>query len=77
MKNKIAIIGMGYVGIPLAYNLSKNFEIIGYDIDAAKIDELKLGNDCIGEYTKKELNRADINFTSDSDAIKDMNIYIV
>ena len=77
MKNKIAIIGMGYVGIPLAYNLSKNFEIIGYDIDTAKIDELKLGNDCIGEYTKKELNRADINFTSDSDAIKDMNIYIV
>ena len=50
---KIAIIGMGYVGIPLAYNLSKNFEIIGYDVDTAKINELKLGNDCIGEYTKK------------------------
>ena len=53
MKNKIAIIGMGYVGIPLAYNLSKKFEIIGYDIDTDKIDELKLGMTVLENIQKK------------------------
>jgi len=77
MKNKIAIIGMGYVGIPLAYNLSKNFEIIGYDIDKNKINELKSGNDCIGEYTKNELIGSKIHFTSESANIEDANIFIV
>ena len=77
MKNKIAIIGMGYVGIPLAYNLSKNFEIIGYDIDTAKIDELKLGNDCIGEYTQKEILGSKIHFTSESEDIKKAEVFIV
>jgi len=77
MKNKIAIIGMGYVGIPLAVNLSKNFEVTGYDIDTNKINELKSGNDCIGEYTKDELNESNIKFTSESDLIKDANIFIV
>ncbi len=77
MKNKISIIGMGYVGIPLAYNLSKRFEIIGYDIDKNKINELNSGNDCIGEYTKKELLESGINFTSNSEDIINSDIFIV
>lgn len=74
---KIAIIGMGYVGIPLAYNLSKNFETIGYDIDKNKINELKSGNDCIGEYTKKEINESNIKFTYDSAELKNAEVFIV
>ncbi|MEE1557130.1 MAG: nucleotide sugar dehydrogenase, partial [Alphaproteobacteria bacterium] len=45
----IAVIGLGYVGLPLAVALARHFPTIGYDVDAARIDELRQGHDRTGE----------------------------
>ena len=52
---KIAIIGLGYVGLPLALEFAKKRSVIGFDIDHKRIDELKSGIDKNLEFTKKEI----------------------
>jgi UDP-N-acetyl-D-galactosamine dehydrogenase len=52
MKNKkIAIIGLGYVGLPLAIEFGKKYNVLGFDINTSRVDELKLGSD----RTKKQI----------------------
>ena len=56
MKNKkIAIIGLGYVGLPLAMEFGKSREVVGYDIDTERIEELQNNNDATLEVASKEL----------------------
>jgi len=75
---KIAIIGLGYVGLPLAIEFGKSIKTIGYDINNLRVEELKAGKDRTLEVEKKEFNLAlNLNFTSDPQEIKDCNIYIV
>lgn len=76
---KIAIIGLGYVGLPLAVEFSKNgFNVIGFDINKKRIEELLQGNDLTKEVSFNELNHAsDLEFTSDLYSIKNANIYII
>ena len=45
MKNKIAIIGLGYVGLPLAVEFAKKYEVIGFDINSKRVEELRKGID--------------------------------
>ena len=54
-KNNIAIIGLGYVGLPLAISLSQYFEVIGFDKNKIRIDQLKQGFDSTNEVSKSEL----------------------
>ena len=79
MKNKkIAIIGLGYVGLPLAVEFGKKFEVIGFDINKNRIDLLKKNEDQNLEISKKEfLDSIHLNFSNIVDDIKDCNIYIV
>ena len=70
MKTKIAIIGLGYVGLPLAVAFAKKYSVIGYDINENRISELKLKNDSTKEVEKKELDKILIN---NSDYINDKN----
>ena len=44
-KEKIAVVGLGYVGLPLAVHLSRHFSVVGYDYKVSRIDELKAGRD--------------------------------
>lgn len=76
---KLAIIGLGYVGIPLAVEFVKNgFSVIGFDIDAAKINDLKKGVDATGEVSDEDLEpMSKINFTSEKKDLVSANIYIV
>jgi len=75
---KIAIIGLGYVGLPLAVEFGKSIKTTGYDINYLRVEELKAGTDRTLEVEKKELNLAlNLNFTSDPQEIKDCNVYIV
>ena len=78
-KKKIGIIGLGYVGLPLANAFSKKFKVIGYDNDLKKVEELKNGIDKTNqfEYTKLKsfLNR--VKLTNSSEEISDCNIYIM
>ena len=75
---KLAIIGLGYVGLPLALEFAKKRSVIGFDINKKRIDELKLGIDKNLEFTKKELQESkQINFTDDKKKLKSTNCYII
>ena len=74
---KITIIGLGYVGLPLAIEFAKKFNVLGFDISKNRVDELKRGIDTNDEFTKSEILNAKLNFTySESDLI-DSNFYII
>jgi UDP-N-acetyl-D-glucosamine/UDP-N-acetyl-D-galactosamine dehydrogenase len=78
MRKKIALIGLGYVGLPLAVEFGKKREVIGFDIDQVRVNELKNGNDSTLEITPQELIDASyLDFTTRVDDIKDCGIYII
>ncbi len=77
---KICIVGLGYVGLPLAHAFSFKYPVIGYDINEERVIELKNGYDRTQELNKSQLLEARKNnliYTSNIDDIKDCNIYIV
>jgi len=75
---KITIIGLGYVGLPLAVEFSKLYKVIGYDIDVNRINSLNDGFDITNEVDFKNLPKLkNLIFTSDLNEIIDSNIYII
>lgn len=75
---KIAVIGLGYVGLPLAVEFSKKYNVTGYDINKLRIKELCSGIDRTLELNKTELEEAtNLNFTSDINEISQCTIYII
>lgn len=76
-KEKIAVIGMGYVGMPLAVSLSKYFHVIGYDINPRKIECYKNGVDPTGEVGDDELKKSHVLFSSNEIDLDKASIYIV
>lgn len=77
-KPKVAIIGLGYVGLPLAVELGKVRDVVGYDINAARISELREGLDRTREVERSELECAShLTYSSDAADIADCGIYIV
>jgi UDP-N-acetyl-D-glucosamine/UDP-N-acetyl-D-galactosamine dehydrogenase len=75
---KIAIIGLGYVGLPLSIEFGKKRTVVGFDIDIKRISELKNGNDSTLEVTSQELNDAIyLKYTNQADDIRDCEIFIV
>ncbi|MFM1912295.1 MAG: hypothetical protein RIR51_133 [Bacteroidota bacterium] len=78
ITTKISIIGLGYVGLPLAVEFGKFFETIGFDINQLRIDELKNGVDRTLEINPSDLISSDnLIFTSRIEDIRDSNIYII
>ena len=74
----IAVIGLGYVGLPLAIEFSKKFQTVGYDIDEIRVKELINDFDRTNEVESEELkNNKSIVFTSNVEKIQNCNIYIV
>ncbi len=77
---KLAVIGLGYVGLPLAHAFSNKYSVVGFDITQKRIDELNSGNDRTLELSetqvKESLNNG-MKFTHVLDDIADCNIYIV
>ncbi len=76
-KNKIAIIGLGYVGLPLAAHLSRHFTVVGYDVSEANVAELKRGHDRTMELSDGELQKSKIHFTSKPADISGCKLFIV
>jgi UDP-N-acetyl-D-galactosamine dehydrogenase len=75
---KIGIIGLGYVGLPLAVEFAKRFPVVGFDINATRVAELKAGRDNSLEVEPAELARATrLSVTTDPAALEDCNVYIV
>jgi UDP-N-acetyl-D-galactosamine dehydrogenase len=74
----IAVIGLGYVGLPLALAFSKHYQVIGFDLDKTRVDALKNGEDSTLESTAEALNAAsNLVLTDDLSLIADATIYIV
>lgn len=79
-KTKICVIGLGYVGLPLAHAFSEKFSVVGFDISKWRIDELSSGYDRTLELSEVQLKEAVQNgmtFTLNIDDIRDCNIFIV
>ena len=78
--SKICIVGLGYVGLPLAHAFSEKYDVVGLDIYQERINELKKAHDRTLELSSEQLQEAidnNIKFTCDINDIKDCNIYIV
>lgn len=76
--SKIAIIGLGYVGLPLAVEFSKKFSVLGFDINKERIAELQNGNDSTLEVSDEELQSAErLRYSYSVNDLKEYNVYIV
>ncbi|MDR5856406.1 Vi polysaccharide biosynthesis UDP-N-acetylglucosamine C-6 dehydrogenase TviB [Caballeronia sp. LZ062] len=74
---KIAVIGLGYVGLPLAVEFSKHHEVVGFDVNRHRIDSLREGHDATLEVSDEELRAASsLAFTDDREALKDCTVFI-
>ncbi|PHQ90956.1 MAG: Vi polysaccharide biosynthesis protein VipA/TviB [Sulfurimonas sp.] len=79
-KQKICVIGLGYVGLPLAHAFSTKYEVIGFDINVDRVKELNSGFDRTLELSEKQVKESlnnGITFTTNIKKIKDSTIYIV
>ena len=75
---KIAIIGLGYVGLPLAVEFGKKRAVIGFDINSSRVEELRAGRDSTLEVTSQDLQAAEqLSFGSDAGQLADCGIFIV
>jgi UDP-N-acetyl-D-galactosamine dehydrogenase len=76
-KEKVAVVGLGYVGLPLAVKLAKHFDVVGYDLKTERIKELAAGRDRTLEVSSVELKQARIAFTDDAFALLQCRVLIV
>jgi len=76
-KETIAVVGLGYCGLPLAVALSKHFHVVGYDIDQLRLEELDLGIDITGEISRDDLRATTIEYTTDLTHCAAPTFYIV
>jgi UDP-N-acetyl-D-galactosamine dehydrogenase len=76
-EEKIVIVGLGYVGLPLAVHLSKHFNVVGYDLKEVRIVELNAGHDRTLEVSDEELAAVKLKFTNDPKEIKPCKLIIV
>lgn len=74
----IAVIGLGYVGLPLAVGLGRAFDqVIGFDLNAKRVDALKAGSDWTNEITDAELAATKVHYTTDTDSLRAATFFMV
>jgi len=76
-EKKLAVIGLGYVGLPIALAFAKKLKVIGFDISTKKIDLLKKSIDPSKEIESKDFENCDIQFTDDLEILKEANFFII
>jgi UDP-N-acetyl-D-galactosamine dehydrogenase len=77
MKKIISIIGVGYVGLPLAIKFSKKYKVIGYDSNKSRIEDLKKDKDIYKDQIINKKNNKNLNFSNKESDIKNSDIFIV
>ena len=77
MTEKVAVIGLGYVGLPVAVACARHFETVGFDIQTRRIVELREGYDRTGEVESERLKASSLRYTDQSDDLRDSTFYIV
>ncbi|KZV15010.1 hypothetical protein F511_39385 [Dorcoceras hygrometricum] len=77
-NTRVAVIGLGYVGLPLAVEFGKQFDVVGFDIHEKRIQELRNGVDHTQEVSSEELVTANrLGYTTDLEALRDCNVFVV
>jgi UDP-N-acetyl-D-galactosamine dehydrogenase len=76
-KEKLAVIGLGYVGLPIALEFAKKMSVIGFDINAKRIEMMKQGIDPSNELEKEAFDGCDITFTNSLDVLREAKFFIV
>ena len=76
-REKLAVVGLGYVGMPLAISFAKSLDTIGFDISKEKIELYKTGIDPTKEVGDIEIAKTNLEFTSDENRLKDAKFYII
>ena len=76
-QEKLAVIGLGYVGLPIALAFAKKISVIGFDINANRVEMMKNGIDPSNELSKEEFDGADIAFTHSLDELRKAKFFIV
>jgi UDP-N-acetyl-D-glucosamine/UDP-N-acetyl-D-galactosamine dehydrogenase len=76
-KKKIAVIGLGYVGLPLALEFAKHFSVIGFDINEARVEMMKNNTDPSSELPSTAFENKDILFTADKEQLKNAHFFVV
>ncbi len=76
-SKKIAVVGLGYVGLPLAVALGDRFSVTGFDVDASRIMELSRGHDRTREVTAERLHSSRCRFTSQAADMAGSDVFIL
>src|SRR5204863_8091069 len=76
-NKKLAVIGLGYVGLSIALEFAKKIKVIGFDIDEAKLNKLKHKTDPNGELEREAFENTDIEFTASLDKLREASFFIV
>ena len=78
MGHRIAVVGLGYVGLPVALAFARRFEgTIGFDVNQSRIDDLTAGRDSNADVLDSELQEVSMQFTSDPEVLKEATFYVV
>ena len=77
MDRKVAVVGLGYVGLPLAVAFGRKARTIGFDVSLPRVEELRAGTDRTGEVSSSELAQADLVFTAEPEALRAADFIIV
>lgn len=76
-KKTLAVLGLGYVGLPIALEFAKHVKVIGFDIDELRLSKMREGIDPSGELSGEAFQNTDIEFTSSLDKLKEASFFIV
>jgi UDP-N-acetyl-D-galactosamine dehydrogenase len=76
-ESKLALVGLGYVGLPIALEFAKRVKVVGFDINQARVDMMRRGEDPSRELEAADFENRDITFTADINDLKDVNFFIV
>lgn len=76
-ETKLSVVGLGYVGLPIALEFAKSIDVIGFDINDERVEMMKNQIDPSGEVEKEDFDKKSIKFTSDPNELKEANFHIV
>ncbi|WP_188454971.1 nucleotide sugar dehydrogenase [Virgibacillus oceani] len=76
-EEKISVIGLGYVGLPLAIEFAKKFDVVGFDVNSRKLEKYLSGIDVTEEIGDDAIKNTTMNFTSEEDKLRDCKFHIV
>lgn len=76
-QKSICVIGLGYVGLPVALEMARKFKVIGFDINASRVEKMKKGIDPSNELPPEEFQGCDITFTANVDDIRSATFFVV